>query len=168
MTTIEIFVQGEGIPDIALVRVPGDGTVGDIVEAWRAHRRAGAGGEGALVVFLENEEEALDPAATLASAGIRHRGRVHLHRCRQVQVTVNYNGRQIARDFAPSATVRRVKRWVDGKDGFDLRGIDATEHLLQVCGTTVRPDEDIHIGTLVTLPGCPLCFDLVAKQRVEG
>lgn len=168
MTTIEIFVQGEGIPDIALVRVPGDGTVGDIVEAGRAQRRPGAGDAGQLVVFLEDEEEALDPAATLAAAGIRHRGRVHLHRCHRVAVTVNYNGRQIVRDFPPSTTVRRVKRWVDSKEGFDLRGVDATEHLLQVCGTTVRPDEDTHIGTLVTLPGCPLCFDLVAKQRVEG
>lgn len=168
METIELFVQGEGIPDIVLVRVPVAGTVGDILEAGRAHRRADAGDAGTFVIFLEDAEEALDPAATLEAAGIRHRGRVHIHRCRQVAVTVNYNGRQLARSFPPSATIRRVKRWVDSKEGFDLRGVDATEHLLQVCGSNIRPDEDTHIGALVHLPGCPLCLDLVAKQRVEG
>jgi len=168
METIELFVQGEGIPDIVLVRVPANGTVGDIVAAGRSHRRADAGDAGALVIFLEDAEEALDPAATLEAAGIRHRGRVHIHRCRRVAVAVNYNGRQIARDFPPSATIRRVKHWVDSNDGFDLRGVDATEHLLQVCASNIRPDEDTHIGTLVHLSGCPLCLDLVAKQRVEG
>ena len=45
---------------------------------------------------------------------------------------------------------------------------NATEHLLQVCDSAVRPDEDVHIGTLVTVAACGLRFDLVAKQRVEG
>lgn len=168
MTQVELFLQGEGLPDIILVRVPRDGTVRDVLEAARAHGLSSAGGDASTVVMLEDSDDALDLDAALESAGIRNRGRVHVHRCRRVAVTVNYNGRQIERDFPPSATVRRVKRWVDSKDGFDLRGIDATEHLLQLCGSTERPDEDVHIGTLTSLPGCLLCFDLVAKQRVEG
>ncbi len=168
MSHIELFLQGEGIPDIALVRVPRGGRVRDVVEAARTAGLRRAGGDAGVVVMLEDAEEALEPDAALEAAGVRHRGRVHVHRCRRVAVTVNYNGRQIARDFPPSATIRRVKGWGDSEDGFDLRGVDATEHLLQVCGSTVRPDEDTHIGTLVSLPGCPLCFDLVAKQRVEG
>ena len=34
---IELFLQGEGIPDITLVRVPRDGTARDIIQAARAH-----------------------------------------------------------------------------------------------------------------------------------
>jgi hypothetical protein len=55
-----------------------------------------------------------------------------------------------------------------GKDGFNLPEIDATEHALQVCGSATRPDADTHIGALVSAQGCALCFDLVAKRRVEG
>ena len=83
-------------------------------------------------------------------------------------MTVNFNVDQKTKTFPPSATVGRVKKWAVGEHGFDLKGVDATEHLLQLCGSTDRPDEDIHIGTLVTAPACSLCFDLVPKQRIEG
>lgn len=164
---IELFLQGEGIPDITLIRVPRGGTARDIIEAARAHGLAAPDGADALVL-IEDAEEPLAPDATLEVAGIVHRGRVHVHRCRRVAVTVNFNADQKTESFPPSATVARVKQWTVGKKGFDLQGVDATEHLLQVCGSTIRPDEDVHIGTLVQVPDCGLCFDLVAKQRVEG
>jgi len=164
---IELFLQGEGITEIALVRVPRNGTVRDIIEAARAHGLTTP--EGAeLLVLIEDAEEPLAPDASLELSGISNRGRVHVHRCRRVVVSVNFNADQKAEEFPPSATVGRVKRWAVGKKGFDLQGVDATEHLLQLCNSTVRPDEDVHIGTLVTVPNCGLCFDLVAKQRVEG
>jgi hypothetical protein len=163
---IELFLQGQGIPQITLVRVPRDGTVQDILAAAAAHGFA-ADGE-APTVLLEEAEEPLAPDATLEQAGVTHRGRVHVHRCRRVGVTVNFNADQKAEGFPPSATVGRVRKWAVGKHGFDLKGVDATEHLLQLCGSSDRPDEDVHIGALVTAPACGLCFDLVAKQRVEG
>jgi len=164
---IELFLQGEGIQDIALVRVPRDGTARDIIEAARAHGLSAPDVAKALVL-VEDAEEPLAPDAPLEAAGIGHRGRVHVHRCRRVEVTVNFNADQKSEAFPPSATMARVKKWAVGKRGFDLTSIDATEHLLQVCGSTSRPDEDVHIGTLVEVPACELCFDLVAKQRVEG
>lgn len=164
---IELFLQGEGITDITLVRVPRDGTARDIIEAARAHGLSTPDGAEALVL-AEDADEPLAPDATLEAAGIAHRGRVHVHRCRQVAVSVNFNADQKTEDFPPSATVGRVKKWAVGKKAFDLQGVDATEHLLQVCNSAVRPDEDVHIGTLVTVPDCGLCLDLVAKQRVEG
>ena len=164
---IELFLQGEGIPDITLVRVPRDGTTRDIVEAARARGLSAPDGAGA-VVLVEDAEGPLAPDAPLEAAGIAHRGRVHVHRCRRVAVTVNFNADQKTEPFPPSATVARVKAWAVGKHGFGLTGIDATEHLLQACGSTARPDEDVHIGTLVEVSACGLCFDLVAKQRVEG
>lgn len=163
---IELFLQGEGITDITLVRVPRDGTARDIIDAAKAHGLTSPNGE--ALVLVEDVEEPLAPDARLEAAGIAHRGRVHVHRCRQVAVAVNFNADQKTEDFPPSATVGRVKKWAVGKKGFDLQGVDATEHLLQVCNSTDRPDEDVHIGTLVRVPDCGLCFDLVAKQRVEG
>ena len=168
MEPIEIFLQGEGIRDIVLVRVPATGTVGDILVAARGHGLPADADDIMAVVLLEDADEALEPGTTLAASGIVHRGRVHVHRCRRVAVTVTYNGRQIERGFAPSATMRRVKKWVDGPHGFDLHGVDATEHLLQRCNSAERPDEDAHIGALVKAGQCALCFDLVAKRRVEG
>jgi hypothetical protein len=102
------------------------------------------------------------------AAGITRRSRVHLHRCRQVAVTVNFNADQKAESFPAATTVARVMKWAVSKRGFNLSDVDATEHLLQICGSTDRPDEDVHIGTLVQAGACAVCFDLVPKQRVEG
>lgn len=165
MSEIEIFIQGEGIEGIILVRVPGNGTVRDIVDAIRV-QGAQIGTADGYAVMLEDNEEMLELDHRLEVVGIGHRSRVHINRCRHVEVRVNYNGEQKERSFPAAATIRRVKLWSVRE--FGLKKVDATEHALQVCGSTNRPDEDVHIGSLVQYPSCALCFDLVPKQRVEG
>ena len=168
MSEIEIFLQGEGIPEITLVRVLGNGTVRDILKSAETQGVQLAGDERTLVIFVEDGEEILPHDLSLEDAHIGHRSRVHVHRCHRLEVTVNFNAAQKAHAFPPSATIERVKRWAVGPEGFGLHGIDATEHLLQLCHSTTRPDEDTHIGSLVAFPDCGLCFDLVPKVRVEG
>jgi hypothetical protein len=166
--TIEIFLQVEGDADVKLIRVPQNGTVRDLIEAARAKGVTVPNGGENVVVLLEDSDEVLALDKKLKEVGIGHRQRVHCHRCRRVEVTVNFNGRAESKAFPSSATVKRVKKWADAKEQFDLKGVDATDHVLQICGTNVRPDEDTHIGTLVRHPSCNICFDLVPKVRVEG
>jgi hypothetical protein len=45
--------------------------------------------------------------------------------------------------------------------------VDASEHVLQITGTTDRPDPDVQIGALVS-GCCELAFSLVPVKRVEG
>jgi len=170
MNEVEIFVQGEGIPEITLVRVPGNGIVRDILKSAETQGVRFAGDERSLVILVEDQEMELSHDLSLEEPQIGHRSRVHIHRCHRLEVTVNFNAAQKTRAFPPSATVERVKRWAVGPEpeGFGLEGVDATEHLLQLCHSTTRPDEDTQIGSLVTFPDCGLCFDLVPKVRVEG
>lgn len=162
---IEIFLQGEGIREVTLIRVPADSTVRELIE--HAKTQAGiADGEEELVVLLEDQDEPLRLDAKVKDVGISHRHRIHFHRCRQVKVSVNFNQATKERSFPPSTTIKRIKKWAD--DQFELKGVDATEHALQVCGTNNRPDLDVHVGTLVQHPQCQICFDLVPKKRVEG
>lgn len=168
MSEIEIFLQGEGLPEITLVRVPANGTVRTIIEAGQTHGLRIADGKDRSVVLIEASDEPLELDASLEAAGIGHRSRVHVHHCRKVAVTVNFNIQQVTHMFPPSITVEHVKKWADDKKQFNLQGVDATDHLLQLCNSTVRPDEDVHIGTLVQSTSCAVCFDLVPKQRVEG
>ena len=168
MSEIEIFLQGEGIPEITLVRVPDDGIVRDILRSAETQGVRFAGDERSLVILVEDQETEVFPDSSFEEAHIGHRSRVHIHRCRRIEVTINFNAAEKAHAFSPSATIERVKRWAVGPDGFNLHRIDATEHLLQLCHSTVRPDADTHIGSLVTFPDCGLCFDLVPKVRVEG
>jgi hypothetical protein len=118
------------------------------------------------VVLLEDSEEELELDKQLDQVGVGQRSRIHVHRCRKVEVSVNFNAGQRERRFSPATTVHRVKQWAVHE--FGLSKVDATEHVLQLCGSTTRPDEDTHLGALVQYPECRLCFDLVPKQRVEG
>lgn len=162
---IEIFVQGEGIEQIKLVNVPRSGTVRSILEAvWEQEYPRDK--ENQLVVLIEDEEDDLDLDQPLDKAGIRQRSRVHVHRCRRAEVRINFNASQHERKFPTSATVGRVKTWA--VKVFSLDEVDAAEHVLQICGQTDRPDQDIHMGTLVRYPDCAICFDLVPIQRIEG
>lgn len=165
MANVELFLQGAGIARIALVSVPEHGTVRDIVDAARGQGLRPAGTD-AFAVFLENRDEPLEPALSLEAAGIRARSRVHVHTCRKVEVTVNFNVEHASHAFSPAATVAVVKEWADRK--FKVSGVDATEHALQICGTTDRPSDDTHLGSLLAPGSCDLCFDLVPKHRVEG
>lgn len=167
MAETRLFVQGEGMRDIALVSLPEEATVRDLVDAARAQGLRADDGED-LIVTIENRDEELDLDAPLRMAGVADRGRVHVHRCKRVAVTVSFNGEQKFNDFPPSTTVKRVTKWALGKDGFDLSDTDAADHLLQLLGSAERPDEDTHIGSLVEIPECSLRFDLVPKSRVEG
>ncbi len=162
---IELFLQGEGARDIVLIRVSKGGAVRDILAAARASGLTVAEG---VALSLEDEESAIDLEAPISSTPIRHRSRVHMHRCRKVAVTVTFNGVQKSETFPPASTMKRVKRWSVGKKGFDMSDIDAAEHVLQLSDSSERPDEDVHIGTLVQPPQCSVSFDLVPKVRVEG
>ena len=141
MSEIEIFVQGEGIPEIILLRVLGNGTVQDILRSASAQGVRFAEDERSLVILIEDQETELSPDLSLEEAHMGHRSRVHVHRCHRVEITVNFNAAHIARAFPPSATIERVKRWAVGPapEGFGLHEVDATEHLLQLCHSTTRP-----------------------------
>ena len=164
---IELFIQGEGIPKITIVKLDPKDTVADIVKVAREHGLS-APEDSEVCVFVENTDVPLELDMKIDEVGLAPRSRVHIHRCKGVEVTVNYRRDQEKGFFPPSATVDWVKEWAVGKEQYDMSPVDATEHVLQVCNSVDRPDEDVHIGTLVKFSDGTLCFDLVPKQRVEG
>jgi hypothetical protein len=162
---IEILLQGEGVPDIQVVRLGHDKTVADLLAAAAAHRKEVL--EGDFLVFVEDDEEPLAPGAALPEGAHGQPARLHVHRCRQVEVAVTFNGVTKEHRFGPGTTVATVKKWAAIK-AFGMTPADAAEHVLQLAGTTDRPEPDTHIGALVRCPHCLLRFDLVPHKRVEG
>jgi hypothetical protein len=165
MEKIEVFMQMEGVKDIVLVHVPKSGSVRDLIGVAKEHG-PDLGEEGLIKVFIEDEDGAVELDLFLEEAGIKHRGHVHIHRCPHIEVSVNFNGRRVTDTFSPSATVARVKKWAAKELGMTEK--DAAEHVLEVTGTRISLDEDIHIGTLVNHPECRISLDLRPKIRVEG
>lgn len=164
MAKIQLFLQFEGERRIELVELDADAKVSDLLEAalklgLTAELAAGAH------VFLAEGDSPLLVDISLHEQGVRHKHRVHIHRCRHVEVKVHFNERTENLEFPPSATVDHVKkRFVKL---IKMLPVDASEHVLQLCGTNERPEPDTQIGTLVC-GCCNVCFDLVPIKRIEG
>jgi hypothetical protein len=171
MRVIDVFIQGEGLPDILVASAEPHHTVA-VVVANLEHPIAKDEG---LLVFLEDLPTPLAVEAIIeellpldnAEAAIACPLRLHLSHCRHVEVTVRFNGEDAKRRFPPGATVGRVHHWA-ARRAFDMTPRDAAEHVLQLQGSPSRPDRDVHIGTLTGRDTCCVAFDLVPRKRVEG
>lgn len=170
MQHIDVLVQGDGLADIAVVSVAPTDTLDAVLGKLE---RAVPKGEALL--FLEDVPGPIDTDTLveellpLSTDDNEKAGplRLHVARCRRVEITVRFNGEAERRRFPPSATVERVRRWA-ARRAFDLSPRDAAEHVLQLQGSMTRPDRDVHIGSLTDACACAVAFDLVPFRRVEG
>jgi hypothetical protein len=154
---VEFYIHVSAVEDIRRVRVEETLTVGELLAG---HAEPGAS------AWLEETEEPLDPAGTLAAVGVADRAHIHLSRCRRVQVAVRYGGQTKNRHFPPAATVNAVFAWAVGPQGFKLTDAERAKHTLGVCGGQTEADRDAHVGSLAT--DCAACFDLAPKVRYAG
>jgi len=163
MTTFNLFVQEQGQPAIREI------VVEEVITGRGLHEALVAVGIALTddtLVFLDEVETPLDRHGDESIGHLHHGHRVHVRRCRHIEVTVNYLERQIQQKFAPSRRLRAVKAWAVSE--FSLDHKDAAEHVLQVCSSEKRPPVDTPLHTLLHGHHCHLCFDLVPEKRVEG
>ena len=154
---IAVLVEGEGLPDVATVLVPPGCVAREIVTAVAA-RSGFPAGEGLL--FLEDGEEPLDLALVIVDEVVR--GKVHhVHRARQVEVTVFYKDGHKEKRFPPSARVQRVLDWAVGREGFNIDPPIAPEMELAQHGQTTALPKNAHIGRYVRHPHHVLALDLI-------
>lgn len=165
MKNIEILLQGENIPDIQLIVLDHGKLIKDVLAAAARYRKGEI--EGDFHVFPEDGDEPLGLHDPLPKSEDGQPVRLHIHRCHRIDVTVFFNGMNKEHSFGPGKTIAGVKKWAAIK-AFGMDPGDAAEHVLQLAGTTVRPEPDTHIGSLVSCPDCRLAFDLVPLKRVEG
>lgn len=140
---------------LALETVADDARIGDL---------AVAAGLDDATCWLENADAELALSAAVADVG--EHGHVHLSRCRRIEVTIHFAGKDKTHRFAPGTTVGRVRRWAVGENGFDLPKTQRPKHEIGICNSGVIADRQDHVGTLAS--DCELCFDLAPKDRFQG
>ncbi len=170
MDRIDIFVQGHGLNDIlvatsALHQTAGSALVEIVASTGRSDLLLFVEDQACAISFDTVIEELLPLCADAATPTCTLR--LHLSCCHHIDVAVRFNGEVATRRFPPSATIARVHHWA-ARRVFGMTPRDAAEHVLEVQGSTKRPDRDIHIGTLAGKDNCGVAFDLVPRKRVEG
>lgn len=163
MNSIDLFYQGEDLGEIKHLEIDSDATFA-VLKARLAEKHDLRSD---VLVFLEDEDEPVGDDVVLKEHATLKGLKVHLHRLRQVKVTVTFNGKTAERLFGPSATVARVKRWA-AEHEFGMSEEEAGEHVLQIAGKHDRPAPGTHIGALSDGKVRALAFDLVPDERVNG
>lgn len=139
---IRVYVQSEYLSDVKLVEIGDEATLDDLKRAALELLPAGIDvSEISLSVEDDQEDdEQTDRPQVIYVRELKkeHGIRVHLHRCKQVEVHVRFGSETVHRKFRPATTVGRVRNWAGYKLGMDPG--DIAEHVLQVAGTTEQPD----------------------------
>jgi hypothetical protein len=163
MTAIDVFYQGEGLREIEHIEVDPDHNF-SMLKAVLVEKHGLATD---VLVFLEDSDEPVNEVLMVREHAGRVGVKVHLHRCRHVEVSVTFNNETVHHRFGPGTTVARVKVWA-AEHKFKMSPEEASEHVLQIKGTHDRPAPGTHLGTLAACPTCMVAFDLVPDQRVNG
>ncbi|KQW39036.1 hypothetical protein [Rhizobacter sp. Root404] len=161
-----VYIQSEHFPDIKLVEVNDDATIDELKRAVLALLPPGTDATELTLSVEDDDDDAHAGATHVKDLKKEHGVRVHLHRCKHLDVHVRFGAEVVLRQFRPAATVGRVRLWAGHKLG--MAPGDIAEHVLQIAGTNEQPDVDIHIGTLTKCPQCSVTFDLVPAHRING
>jgi hypothetical protein len=159
-----IYLQSEFLPDVKLVEVNAGASARSLKDACLAVLPEEAR-QHELYLF-EEDAEAEIIGHDIEKLNREHGVRLHLHRCKHVRVTVRYADRAVEKDFPPSATIGRIKKWAAQQIGMTPE--DAAEHVLQFSGASEQPDADLHVGSFAKCPECSVSFDLVPCHRING
>src|SRR5262245_28394875 len=98
MKTLQVFYQREGVAGIEHLELAADRTLADLRHAIVAKHGIDSG----IILFLDDEDEPADLSTVVEGGAKAGSIRVHVHRCRRVDVAVTFNNRTENRAFAPS------------------------------------------------------------------
>jgi hypothetical protein len=158
-----VFITVQGHDRLVEVDLPDNASI-EIVHA--SVKEAGIEIDEEFILFHDEDGDPIEWQGHKRPHQIKHGAKLHLAKCRKIDVTIHYLEKTAKHRFAPGARVRRVKAWA--VDHFKLAERDAAEHVLQICGGIDRPPTDTPLHKLAKHGHCELCFDLVPDIRVEG
>jgi hypothetical protein len=161
-----VYLQSEHFPDVKLVEVDDNATIHELKHAIQALLPAGTNVSDLELSVEDDDDDAHAHSSHVKQLKKEHGVRVHLHRCKHIDVQVRFGAEVVHHQFRPATTVGRVRLWAGQKLG--MAPGDIAEHVLQIAGTNDQPDVDVHIGALAKGPHCAVTFDLVPAHRING
>jgi hypothetical protein len=160
---IEIPVEGEGLLEVELISAQPGLTILSVVTAFS--QKTGIAVE-ELLIFEEDAEEplSLDVVIDEGRANLIH----HVHRAKEIEVKVYYNGLEAKKAFPPSARVQRVLAWAVKVPEFRIDPTIAPEMELALHNETMELPKRAHIGRYVKHVHHKLNLDLIRGVIPNG
>ena len=116
-------------------------------------------------IFLQDEDEKKHKHHHACDAGIKKHSHIHCHRCSQINVTIEYNGKSENTHVSPSTTGAKLLA-IAGRH-YSITDGDLADLRLKVDENKFI-ELDQHIGSFVSYPHCEIVLQLVPKVIIKG
>ncbi|MCB0496169.1 MAG: hypothetical protein KDC79_08535 [Cyclobacteriaceae bacterium] len=116
-------------------------------------------------VYLKNEEDDLDKGKTLEESGIKQGDHVFVGRCKKVDVSINYAGKEYTLSVSPSTNARKLRHLA--LKHFGIGDDDGADLLLWIDKNTYLEDKNM-IGSTTDYPKCSVSLLLASKEDIQG
>ena len=147
MSSVDVFYQGEGIPEIAYLEAAPSYSFAVIKLVIIERHRLKLGTR----LYLEDKDEPVNEWHLVGDHAGRACVKIHVHRCRHILAAINFNGDTVRHRFGPGTTVARARTWAAERQ-FGMTPLEAAEHVLQISGTQDQPAPGVHLGALASCP----------------
>jgi hypothetical protein len=121
-----------------------------------------------MIIVEEDGEEEIILTEKVGNGGERHKRVLHCHPCRHIHVEVAHPGSQppgpLKGKFRPGTRVGLVKNWAVSH----VPGLDQNAKWCLRDGAGEILDNEWHIGTLASHPGCALKVALTEHEKPKG
>ncbi len=154
---IEVMVEGEGLAEVEIIRLPQGSVARELVVAVAS--KVGFPPEEA-VLLVEDSDEEVDLALCLTKEMVGERVH-HVHRAHKIAVTVAYKEGQKEARFSPSSRIQRILGWAVSKEEFNIDPVIAPDMELALHDHTTALPKNAHIGRYVHHPHHRLSLDLI-------
>src|ERR1019366_7006365 len=103
MSKTKIYLHGEGIPEVKIIEIDESTTIKEIIIE---HVKSCAGGTTVdeFEIFIEDAQESCNKEHDCNSAGIHKSQKLHIHRCKHIDVAFVYNGAEKHLRTTPGTT----------------------------------------------------------------
>lgn len=106
-----VYIQSEHFIDIKLIEINDDAPIEELKRAALALLPPGTDATELALSVEDDDDDAHAGATHVKHLKKEHGIRVHLHRCKQVEVQVRFGAEVVHHKFRPATTVGRVRLW---------------------------------------------------------
>jgi hypothetical protein len=132
--------------------IPIEASVGDYVEDLEAYHN--------------QKEEELPKDKCLEELDIKEGDKIIFSRCKQIEVSVNYAGKEYRHKYRPNQKVVKVKE--NAVKHFGISESDASALLLYPVGSDVNLTDGQFLAAVVKYPVCCVELNLSPDKSVQG
>lgn len=164
MNKHQVYFHGENHREPKFIDISPEISVEEIIVIYQREFGEGSAVE-EIELFVEDVDEPRPRHHRGEEAGIRHRGHIHFHRCKRIEVIIMYNGDDKTLSFPPSTTVKRI--FLKAIEAFRISEKDAGDYVLKLEDGTILQSAD-HIGSFTAFPKCNIKLFLTAIKPIQG